>query len=161
MDNNTYLIIKLAEEQFGINVTQVIEAAEPGEITQVPNTAPYVKGITNFRGDILTVIDMRIKFNMLEKEMSPEDVIVVLTLEKDNKTIRLGALVDAVKDVVNVDFEKISDIPEIGTKYNTDFIEGIIQKNEQFVVLLKIDEIFSVDEITIITESGMQNNEEN
>ena len=152
--NSTYLIIRLADERFGINVQNVIEAIEPTDITQVPNTAPYIKGIANFRGNILTVIDLRTKFNMPKIELTSENVIVVLNIKNKDKEITLGAIADSVKDVVEVDFTKIADIPEIGTKYNTEFIEGIIEFDNNFIVLLNIEKIFSVDEITIITEAG-------
>jgi purine-binding chemotaxis protein CheW len=156
MQNITYLIVSLADELFGIRVEHVIEAIEPSEITPVPNTAPYIKGITNFRGDILTVIDMRTKFNMPLTPLTSDNVIVVLEFQYDKKRITLGAIADAVNDVAEFNFAEIADLPAIGTKYNTEFIEGLVRRNNEFVVLLNTPKIFSVDEITIITESGIK-----
>ena len=154
---STYLILQLVDEKFGINVENVIEAIEPGEITEVPNTAPYILGITNFRGNILTVIDLRTKFNMPITELNKAKVIIVLNYIINEKELTIGVVADSVKDVIEVSFADITDIPEIGTKYNTEFINGIVNKKNAFIVLLDIIKIFTADEITIISEAGANN----
>ena len=155
----SYLIFNLDDELFAVNVNNVTEVIETEEITNVPETAPYIKGITNFRGNILPAIDMRKKFNMKENPFYTDSVLIVINLTINEKNVELGAIVDAVSNVIEVNLTEIAKLPEIGTKYNTKFIEGIIAVKNDFIVLLDIEKIFSVDEITIITEAGSKEHE--
>lgn len=148
----SYLTLKLLNEYFAVNVNNVTEVIEPGDITEVPETPDYIRGIMNFRGDILPIIDLRIKFNMPEKIGGEEPVVIVLDMIVNDKKVVLGAIADSVRNVIEVDINTITKLPEIGTKFNTEYIYGIIKKNDDFIVLLDIEKIFSVDEITIILE---------
>ena len=155
--NESYLIFSICEELYGLRVSKIIEVIEPGEITPVPEVPFYIRGITNFRGNILPVVDMRRKFNLSELQNIGESVIVALEAEVKNKIVTVGALVDAVKTVADVDFLEINQLPEIGTKFNPEYIEGIISRDEKYIVLLKIDKILATDELTILNEEGFFN----
>lgn len=151
--NESYLIIRLNNEFFAINVSLIKEAIEPDEITEVPETAKYIKGIMNFRGNILPVVDMRMKFNFPGKENLENSVIVVLSFIVKDKIIDLGAIVDSVSHVVDVNLSQVTGLPEIGTKYNNDYIKGIIKYEGNFIVLLNIEKIFEADEITLVLKN--------
>ena len=147
---DSYLIFELEKEYFALDVHNLIEAIEIQEITPVPETPDYIKGIINFRGDILPVVDMNIKFNLKKDKDLSDSVILVLDFTLNDKKIKLGAIVDSVSDVLEVDFTDIASLPEIGTKYDTNYIKGIIKYKGEFVVLPDIQKIFAADEISIL-----------
>jgi purine-binding chemotaxis protein CheW len=155
--NESYLIFTLCGELYGLRVSKIIEVIEPSEITPVPEVPLYIRGITNFRGNILPLVDMRRKFNLAEIENIEHSVVIAMEVEVKNKLITVGAMVDSVQNVVEVDFLEINQIPELGTKFNPEFIEGIITRSEKYIVLLKIDKIMATDEMTILNEEGFLN----
>lgn len=143
----TYLSFKLSEEVFAINVSKVLNILEMKPITKVPKSPEYMKGVINLRGTVLPVIDMRLKFGMPENKVTIDTSIVVLNIEKEGEEIMLGILVDAVREVLEFRSEEIAPSPTIGTKYNSGFIEGMWRVDENFIMILNIDKVFSVDEI--------------
>ena len=148
----TYLSFKLSEEVFAINVSKVLNILEMSHITKVPKTPGYMKGVINLRGTVLPVIDLRIKFGLPENQATVDTSIIVLSIDKDNEVIMLGILVDAVREVLEFKTEEISPSPTIGTKYNSGFIEGMWRVEENFIMILDIDKVFSVDEIIDVKE---------
>jgi purine-binding chemotaxis protein CheW len=143
----TYLSFRLGEEVFAINVSKVINILEMKHITKVPKAPDYMKGVINLRGTVLPVVDLRVKFGLPEKEVTVDSSIIVLSLELDGEQILLGALVDAVREVLEFKDEEISPSPSIGTKYNSGFIEGMWRVEENFIMILAIDRVFSTEEI--------------
>jgi len=160
MKQEPYLIFKISGELFAIPVDKIIEVIELEDITPVPETPEYIKGITNFRGSILAVIDMRKKFNIPKIKKKDDDVMIVLDLMLKNKKVTFGAIVDSVSYVEEFNFIQITKLPEIGTKFNTTYIDGIVNHENNYIVLLNLEKIFSVDEITIINESGLEKKQE-
>ncbi|MEA2043163.1 MAG: chemotaxis protein CheW [Bacteroidota bacterium] len=157
---NSYLIFDLKNEFFAIEVKNLTEAVEMQEITPVPETSEYIKGIINYRGDILPVIDMNLKFNLKENSTIEDSVILVLNFMLNDKQVKLGAIVDSVTDVLEVDFKDITSLPEIGTKYNKSYVKGVIKHKGEFVILPNLEKIFAADEISIIMEvAGEKENE--
>ncbi len=143
----TFLSFTLREEVFAINVSKVINILEMKPITRVPKMPAFMKGVINLRGTVLPVIDLRIKFGLPAKEATVDTSIIVLNILKDGENIMLGILVDAVKEVLELRMEEIAPSPSIGTRYDAGFIEGMWQVDENFIMLLDIDKVFSVDEI--------------
>jgi purine-binding chemotaxis protein CheW len=143
----TYLSFKLSEEVFAINVSKVLNILEMKPITKVPKSPEYMKGVINLRGTVLPVIDMRLKFGMPENKVTIDTSIVVLNIEREGEEIMLGILVDAVREVLEFRAEDIAPSPSIGTKYNSGFIEGMWRIDENFIMILNIDKVFSMDEI--------------
>jgi len=156
-EKNSFLSFCLADETFAINVKKVLEVLQLQKITRVPQTPDYVRGVINFRGEILPVVDTRLKFNMPQIEDNPRTIIIVLDLEVKGKEIKIGAIADAVKDVIDIKEIDIKDIPEMGSRYNTDFIYGMIRFEEEFVMILDIDKVFSVEEISMVRNVSENN----
>jgi len=152
----TYLSFKMSEELFAINVSKVINILEMRHITKVPKTPSYMKGVINLRGTVLPVIDLRTKFGIPESENTVDTSIIVLNIEKENETIMLGTLVDAVREVLELKDEDISETPGIGTNHNEGFIKGMYRVDEHFIMILDIDKIFSFDEIIDVKEQLAQ-----
>jgi purine-binding chemotaxis protein CheW len=143
----TYLSFKLGEEVFAINVSKVLNILEMKPITRVPKSPEYLKGVINLRGTVLPVVDLRIKLGLPENNITVDTNIIVLSIEKEGETIMLGILIDAVREVLEFKTEEISPSPAIGTKYNSGFIQGMWRVNENFIMILDIDKVFTVEDI--------------
>ena len=153
IDNvSTFLSFSLGNELFAVNVSKVLTILELRPITKVPNSPEYMRGVINLRGNILPVIDMRIKFGMKPIEFTTNTCINVLNIIVDDENVQLGILVDAVDKVFEIKDSEIEESPSIGTKYKTDFIQGMYKLNEGFIMLLNIDLIFNTDKLIITKE---------
>jgi purine-binding chemotaxis protein CheW len=146
-DFQTYLSFKLGEEVFAINVSKVLNILEMKPITRVPKSPDYLIGVINLRGNVLPVVDLRIKFGLPEISITVDTNIIVLSIEKDGETIMLGILIDAVREVLEFKNDEISPSPAIGTKYNSAFIKGMWRINENFIMILDIDKVFSFEDV--------------
>jgi purine-binding chemotaxis protein CheW len=153
IQTESFLTFKLEEEIFAVNVEKVIEIQELRQITKVPKTPVYMRGVVNLRGSVLPVIDTRIKFGMSQLTETVNTCILVLKIEIENDSILLGLLVDSVQEVLELTSAQITPPPSIGSKYKSDFITGMGKLNENFVMLLDIDKIFSVDDIVNVQQT--------
>lgn len=145
---NSYLSFKLSDETFASNVSKVLNILEMTSITKVPKSPSYMKGVINLRGTVLPVIDTRIKFEMTPTDITTNTCILVLDVEVDGEAVKVGALVDSVEEVRELDKKDIQPPPSIGSKYQSEFIYGMAKIDEEFIMLLDMDKLFSVDEIT-------------
>jgi len=143
----TFLSFQMDEEVFAINVSKVLNILEMKHITKVPKTPRFLKGVINLRGTVLPVVDLRIKFGLPEKETTVDTSIIVLNIEKDGETLLLGTLVDAVREVLELKMDEIAPSPSIGTKYNSGYLQGMWRVDEDFIMILDIDKVFSAEEI--------------
>ena len=149
---NSYLTFKLAEELYAANVKNVINIIELSKITKVPRSPEYMIGIVNLRGIVLPVIDARKKFGLPEAEYTVNTCILVLEVIVNNDTVLVGALVDGVKEVVEIEASEIKDPPTIGFNFNNYFITGVYKKKDEetFIMILDMDSVFSTDEIVAL-----------
>ena len=148
----TYLSFRIGEEIFAINVSKVINILEMSRITRIPQAPVYMKGVINLMGTVLPVIDLRVKFGFPEIDATVDTSIIAVNIATGDETVMIGVLVDGVKEVLELKTEEISASPSIGSKYNTGFIEGMWRTGEQFMMILDIDRIFSVDDILDVRE---------
>lgn len=148
----SYLSFRLGEELFAASVAKVIEILEVPKITKVPKSPAYMRGVLNLRGSVLPVIDTRLKFGMSASTDTVNTCIMVLNVKIDSDSFVLGALVDAVQEVFEISEDEIKPAPSIGSKYKSEFIEGMVKTNEQFIMLLNLDKVFSSDELITLQE---------
>jgi purine-binding chemotaxis protein CheW len=151
---NSYLTFKLGDEVFAANVAKVLNILEMTKITKVPRAPEYMKGVINLRGSVLPLIDTRIKFDMGETVYTPNTCILVLDINLDGESIHVGSLVDSVQEVLEVDEAHIQPPPSIGSKYKSEFIEGMAKVDDEFVMILNMDLIFSSDELAVLKDSA-------
>ncbi len=152
-ETEQYLTFNLGEEQFAVDVSRVREVVEFASITRIPRTPDYMRGVINLRGSVVPVIDMRLKFDMSKTEKTIDTCVVVMELSAENETLVLGALADSVQEVVEFTPDQIEPPPRISTQHHTEFIEGIGKRNNEFVLILDIDRIFSTEELAAIRET--------
>lgn len=143
----SYLSFKLGKETFASNVSKVLNILEMPQITEVPQTPDYMMGVMNLRGAVLPVVDTRTKFGMTPTEVTTNTCVLVLEVEAKEQLLKIGALVDSVDEVLEIEPNDIKESPTIGTKYNTEFILGMVQQNESFIMILDMDKVFTTDEI--------------
>jgi len=143
----TFLSFKLSEEVFAINVSQVLNILEMSTITRIPKSPDYLKGVINLRGTVLPVVDLRIKFGLPEKKATVDTSIIVLSVDLEGEAVLVGILVDAVREVLELNNQDIAPTPSIGTKYNSGFIKGMWRMDDKFIMILDIDKVFSTEEI--------------
>jgi purine-binding chemotaxis protein CheW len=144
---NHYLTFKLSDETFASHVNHVTKILEMQKITEVPRAPEFMKGVINLRGNVLPIIDGRIKFGMTPKPYTDKTCILVLNVQLEGEQVEVGAIVDAVLDVIEFAEENIKPSPALGSKYKSDFIDGVIKLNEEFIMILNMDSVFSAQEI--------------
>ena len=142
-----YLSFTLAEEEYGIEILKVNEIIGLIDITSVPQTPEFVKGIINLRGKVIPVIDMRIKFGMPEIEYSKDTCIIIVDL--GNK--QMGIVIDAVREVLDISTSDIERTPSFGVAVDTDFIQGIGKIEDRVIILLDIDHVLTSEELVAIS----------
>ncbi len=149
---NSYLTFKLGDELFAANVGKVLNILEMTKITEVPKAPDYMKGVINLRGTVLPVVDTKKKFSMGETSFTANTCILVLDIEMDGDSIHVGAIVDSVQEVLEFEDKQIQPPPSIGSKYKSEFIDGMVKYNEDFIMILNMDLVFSIDELSIMKE---------
>lgn len=149
---NQYLTFTLDNEQYAIGVAKVREVLEHTKITKLPRTAEFMKGIINLRGAGVPVIDLRLKFGLPETPITKDTSIIVMEVESLDGNVVVGALADAVHEVVDIEEKSIEAAPRFGTRLSAEFIKGVGKKDELFIILLDIDKIFNAEEISVLAE---------
>ena len=144
-----YLTFKLKDEVFGVDVAQVREILDFIKITKVPQTPDFMCGVINLRGNVVPVVDMRLKFGLEKTETTVNTCIVVVEVNLDGENTVLGALVDSVQEVFELVPKDIEPAPKIGTKLKTDFIKGMGKREDTFIIILNIDNVFSSEELML------------
>ena len=145
-----FLTFRLGEELFALDVSQVREVLELANITGVPNALEFMRGVINVRGSVVPVIDLRAKFGMEPTKRTVDTRIVVMELSMDDELTVLGAMADSVHEVIDLPASAIEPPPKIGSRWRTKFIQGIGKKDDEFILILDIDKVFSVDELVSV-----------
>lgn len=151
---NAHLIFKIGDEDFAANASKVQRILELQPITSIPKAQNYMKGVINLMGKVLPVIDARLKMGLPEKEPDNNTCIVVLEIRKGAKVVETGIIVDAVQSVIDIQKEDIKSPPSLGVEVNSDFIRGMVEQDNKFIMLLDVDNVFSTDEIVILKEAA-------
>ncbi|MEQ9438044.1 MAG: chemotaxis protein CheW [Cyclobacteriaceae bacterium] len=149
----SYLTFKLDNEHFAVSVMQVTELLEMLSITKVPRSPEAMRGVINLRGSVVPVVDMRVKFSLTPKEDDIDTCIVVLNLNLENEDLKVGAIVDSVSEVIEINNNEIIPLPSISKKNHTEFISGVIEQQELFIMVLDAEKIFSTDKLLQIQKT--------
>ena len=143
-----YLAFILDNETYGIEILRVREIIGLMDVTTVPQTPEYMKGVINLRGKVIPVIDLRLKFSMQEKEHTDETCVIVV--EVNNTSI--GIIVDSVSEVLEITRGEIEESPHFGQDIDTSYIMGLGKVKEKIVILLDIEEILSSEELDMVNQ---------
>jgi purine-binding chemotaxis protein CheW len=147
-----YLTFALGSEEYGLEILKVREIIGYMEITAVPQTPAYVKGVINLRGQVIPVIDLRAKFGMETAKVTDETCIIVVEIHQNGCKFSTGIVVDHVQEVLDIDGENIEEAPQFGSTVNTDFILGMGKVGESVKILLDIDKVLGNCELENIVK---------
>lgn len=139
-----FLTFFLANEEYGLEILKVQEIICLLPITRVPRTPTFIRGVINLRGKVISVVDLRLKFGMEEKETTPETCIIVV----QTAGMEIGIMVDKVSEVLAIAASEIEDTPSFGTTVNTDYILGIGKSQGKVKLLLDIERVLSTQELS-------------
>ena len=148
VSTHRYLTFFVDNEQYGIDISKIKEIIAPINITHIPKTPNFVKGVINLRGLIIPVVDIRLKFGMQEREIDMNTAIIIYEVEKAS----IGFIVDSVEDVLTLDEKCISDAPQFGSNIDVSFIESIAELDNGVIMLLDLRKIFEAQELLNITK---------
>jgi len=143
-----YLTFLLDKEHFAIEIRRIREVLAYTPPTKVPRTPPFMVGVINLRGHVVPVIDLRLKLGLSPIKRTVDTCIIILEVALDGENTVVGALADAVQEVVDIAASQIAPPPRMGTRIETTFIKGMARRDEQFVVLLDIDRLLSAGDVT-------------
>ncbi len=147
---NQYLTFMLEGDVFALEIVKVREAMYCTHITKVPRMPEYITGVINLRGNVVSVIDLRLMLGMDQIEKTIDTCIVIVEVDMDGEMILIGAMADSVQEVITLNPEQIDPPPKLGTKLNTEFIRGMGKRGEEFLIILDIERVLSSEEITTI-----------
>ncbi len=148
-----YLTYKLGDETFALDIGKVREVLDFTTVTKVPRPPEFMRGVINLRGSVVPVVDLRLKFGMTKTEKSVNTCVIIVEVNVDGETTILGALADSVQEVLDLDAGHIEPAPKIGSTVYHDFIRGMGKHNEQFIIILDVDKVFSADELALVQQT--------
>lgn len=155
-NNQKLLTFSLNEEGYGISILRVKEIIGMMDITPVPKTPEFIKGVINLRGKIIPVMDLRTKFGIEEQEYDERTCIIVTEVLTKGLQKLLGVVVDTVSEVVTVSKEQIEPPPKYGSLNEHSSILGIGKIKDKVVIILDIDEVFSCEELNNIADMSKE-----
>jgi len=160
-DNKTdsYLTFKLGPESFAGHVKNVQNILEYREVTKVPDTPSYMRGVINLRGNVLPIVDLKEKLGMELSEYTSNTCILVLNIYMNEEIVNVGAIVDHVIQVKEITQQEVLPYPSISNKYKSDIITGVFKVKDEFVMILNLDKVFSNFETSIFNEEKNKQNE--
>lgn len=148
-----YLTFRLAKEEYGIPITKVKEIIGMMDITQIPQSHDYMKGVINLRGSVIPVIDLRARFSMESVKATDRTCIIVVELTKDGTIHLIGMVVDSVSEVTLVNDDQIDVSVSFGMQIRDNFITGMAKTENGVKILLDIDKMVSADAVEEVLEA--------
>lgn len=142
-----HLVFLLGGASYGIPILEVLDINGLMDITPIPKTPSYIKGIINLRGKVIPVMDLRLKLGMPEKEYDKQTCIIIVNIAIEKRNKQMGVLVDTVSEVFDIPLTEIEAPPEYGSHVDEGFISGIGKVKGKLVVLLNIKKVLYSEEI--------------
>jgi purine-binding chemotaxis protein CheW len=142
-----FVVFKLGGEEFGISINEVLEISKLIDITRIPNSEKYIKGVINLRGRIHLVIDLAQKLGLPIKEKDDDSRIILIETKKD----AVGMMVDSVKEVLNVTDDHIRPVPKmVNAEVHEDYLKNVVIIGERLIILLDLSSIMGLEEEKVL-----------
>jgi purine-binding chemotaxis protein CheW len=145
-EQQEFLTFVLGKENYALDIMTVKEIRGYEEVTKIANAPSYIKGVLNLRGDIVPIVDLRLKFNV--GEATYDEFTIVIMLMVGERIV--GIVVDEVSDVIKVNDSEIKAPPEFGVAFDSAYLHGLASINEQMVILVNIQKLISSDELGLL-----------
>ncbi len=152
---NQFLTFEVNHEVYGINILNIREIIDYGNVTRVPMMSSFIAGVINLRGSVVPVIDLAKRFSQQSSTISKHSSILILEIEYESQIQDIGICVDVVNEVLDIASNDVELAPTFGTKIRTDFISGMGKVADKLLVLLNIETILSISELSVIEDTGM------
>ncbi len=148
-----FLTFGLNDEVYGIGILHIHEIIEYGNLTVVPLMPDFISGVINLRGNVVPVINLARRFDQQPREINKRSSIIIVEIETgDDSFAEAGIIVDNVNEVIDLGADEIAPVPTFGTRIRTDFIQGMGRVNDQLMILLDINHVLAISEISAIVE---------
>jgi purine-binding chemotaxis protein CheW len=147
-----YLTFLLVDEEYGLPIKKVKEIIGIMDITHIPKTPEFIRGVINLRGKIIPVMDLRLKFGLQCKEYNPRTCIIVFEIDTLEIRRQIGIIVDTVSEVVNIQELDIEPPPQYGALVDEGFLLGIGKVKEKVILLLDTHKVFGSNDLILLKE---------
>lgn len=154
-----FLTFLLGEEEYGIEILKVREIIGLMDITPVPQTPPYIKGVINLRGKVIPILDLRLRFAMEARQPDERTCIIVVEIQGPEGPMLMGVVVDRVREVLHIASDDIAPPPPMGLSVDASYILGMARHEERVRILLDIDRIFSLEELRSLSSEDRSRGE--
>jgi purine-binding chemotaxis protein CheW len=154
---NKYVIFMLDKTMFGVPVMKTREIVEYGKITPVPEAPEFIKGVINLRGQVVPVIDLSRKFFGIDTKIQESTSVMIVEVALDNEINFMGLTVDNVKDVLEINDDKLENSPKYGSKMKSEYIQNVASYNDDFILILDIDKVISNIKISENMKDAVEN----
>jgi len=152
-DSNQYLTFMLSGETYAINILDIKEIIEYGNLTPVPMMPEFIAGVINLRGSVVPIINLKLRFGGNTTEIGKRTSIVIIEVGNNDRKNEIGIIVDIVNEVIDLAESDIEPAPSFGAHIRADFIQGMGKIGEQFLILLDVNQVLSVEELSIVEQT--------
>jgi len=149
-----YLTFFVAGEEYAVNILKVKEIVQYDTVTVVPNTASWIRGVINLRGNVVPVIDLAVKLGLPESKISKFSCVVITEVEYQGDRLTLGVMTDLVNQVLDFSEKDIEAPPAFGTRVRIEYLLGMGVMGKKFCLVLDIDKVLSADELVAVTDTS-------
>lgn len=143
-----FLTFRLGQEEYCIDILKVQEIRGYDTVTSIANTPQFIKGVINLRGNIVPIVDLRIKFRLPEIRYDATTIVIILNIKKK----MIGIVVDSVSDVITVLAEDIREAPRFGSNINTEFISGMTTVEGRMLIVVDIERLMSSEDLQLLEQ---------
>lgn len=154
-----YLTFMLDEEVFALEISQVKEVLDLTAITKVPRTPGFMRGVINLRGNVVPVLDLRLKLGLDQKADTQDTCIIIVEVKLEGAQTVIGALADSVQEVISLDQGQVEPPPRIGMSVDSEVIKGMGKRDQEFVIILDSGRVFTAEEIAAAHMKGADKGE--
>ena len=152
-----FLTFKVGDEIFGVEIDNINEIIEYSEMTRVPLTPPYIRGVSNLRGNVVPIIDLVVRLGKEPSAVTKRTCIIIVEMEDDGEQIDIGFVVDEVDEVLDIHASNIEPAPQFGTDIPSEYINGMGKVNGEFVILLSLNDILSIKDLSDLISNDASN----
>jgi len=157
VEGDKFLTFRLGKTAYGVEITRIKEIIEYGGITRIPMTPSSIRGVINLRGNVVPVVDLAERLECGgDVDTSRRTCVIITEVQDEGEFMDVGFVVDAVEQVVGIPEDRIEATPSFGTDVKSEYICGMGNVNDKFIVLLEMDTVFSVNELADLVEEAMK-----
>jgi purine-binding chemotaxis protein CheW len=151
-----FLSFTVDNENYCMDILKVKELMGMTAITPLPRTPPFIRGVINLRGQIIPIVDLRVKFGLPFQEYSKRTCIIVVEVIYEEENILMGLVVDTIQEVVSIPEDKMTKIPYINAKIKSEYIKGIADTPEGMKIVLDVLKVLNDEELAVVKDSAME-----